>query len=89
MGPPAWRSPYHVFFERLKDNPISNEEELGTAKRARAHLDKVRFNLRKSENPEDAPKVEQANIATNLVRQRIAEYESAKVKAKAKAKAKA
>ena len=43
--------------------------------------------MRKSENPEDA-KVEQANIATTLVRQRIAEYESAKVKAKAKAKAK-
>jgi hypothetical protein len=76
MGPPAARSRHETLLERLKDNPIRNEEELDSAKRARGYLDNVRYKFRKSDDPEDEQKVEQANAATNLLRQRIAEYET-------------
>ena len=76
MDPPAARSRYGTFIERLKDNPIRNEKELETAVLARTALQRVRHKFRDSEDPADKQKIEQANIATNLVRQRIAEYAS-------------
>jgi hypothetical protein len=73
--PPRRQSQYDFFINRLKTQPIRDDEELAIAQSgARAHLDQLRARLKRSERPEDSERLEEVNIATNLLKQRIAQY---------------